>query len=128
MKKNNEEKIAKINEELLQAENDTLKMMLKIYKDAFNSAVKEIERAEQRAMQLTNQLAENRQQFLNLLGLLRTKYGLTSAELGEDLTYGFFGGKTTAKYAQPRSSREAFLEQERKRGKDIEDLLLEKDL
>ena len=128
MKKNNEEKIAKINEELLQAENDTLKMMLKIYKDAFNSAVKEIERAEQRAMQLTNQLAENRQQFLNLLGLLRTKYGLTSAELGEDLTYGFFGGKATAKYAQPRSSREAFLEQERKRGKDIEDLLLEKDL
>ena len=128
MEKNNEEKIAKINEELLQAENDTLKMMLKIYKDAFNSAVKEIERAEQRAMQLTNQLAENRQQFLNLLGLLRTKYGLTSAELGEDLTYGFFGGKETAKYAQPRSSREAFLEQERKRGKEIEDLLLEKDL
>ena len=76
--------------ELLKTERDTARLTAKIYKDAFHASVKEVERAEQRNIQLTNQLAENRQQFLNLLKLLRTKYGLTSAELGEEIVYGMF--------------------------------------
>lgn len=90
-------KVNEVNESLLVEDRDMWRGFCKLYKDSYQSAVKELEATEQRVIQLTAQLAANRQQFINLLRLLREKYGLTSNELGQDVVYGSTFGKPSGR-------------------------------
>lgn len=62
-----------------------MEQLFKIYRDAYYRAIKHLEQAELRERALLNQLNDNRENYLNLLRLLESKFGLTAEQIVDEL-------------------------------------------